>query len=156
MTTTDRSVVHDHFVVERTYPAAPERVFAAWTSREAKARWFGPDAEGDVVAEHTLDFRVGGREHMRGQVHDGPSYDFDATFYDIVDGRRIVWSYDMHLDGRRISVSVATVEVTPVAGGTRLVLTEQGAYLDGLDTNDQRRAGTEELLDALGASFDRP
>jgi hypothetical protein len=28
-------------------------------------------------------------------------------------------------------------------------MTEQGAFLDGLDTNDQRRAGTEQFLDDL-------
>jgi hypothetical protein len=56
----------------------------------------------------------------------------------------------MHLDGRRISVSVASIELTGVPGGTQLVMTEQGAFLDGLDTNDQRRQGTEEFLDTLG------
>jgi len=67
-----------------------------------------------------------------------------------VDNERIVWTYDMHMDGRRISVSLATVEVRPVAGGTNLVLTEQGAFLDGLDTNEARADGTRQFLDALG------
>jgi hypothetical protein len=61
-----------------------------------------------------------------------------------------VWSYEMHLDGRRISVSLATIEISSVPGGARLVLTEQGAYLDGLDTSAQREAGTVDLLDDLG------
>ena len=38
--------------------------------------------------------------------------------------------------------------------GTRLTYTEQGAYLDGLDTPEQREEGTAQLLDALGASLD--
>lgn len=76
-----------------------------------------------------------------------------ARYQDIVDGRRIVWSYDMHLDGRRISVSVATVEISGVPGGTELVYTEQGVYLDGLDTNAQRHEGTAEMLDKLGATL---
>jgi uncharacterized protein YndB with AHSA1/START domain len=33
---TDRSVTHGSFSVERTYPAAPQRVFAAWATLEAK------------------------------------------------------------------------------------------------------------------------
>ena len=37
--------------------------------------------------------------------------------------------------------------------GTRLVYTEQAAYLDGADTPEQRQAGTEQLLDALGESL---
>jgi hypothetical protein len=57
----------------------------------------------------------------------------------------------MKMDGQRISVSLATVEIAGTPGGTKLVLTEQGAFLDGLDTNDQRREGTEQFLDSLAA-----
>lgn len=148
MTAQPRSVVHDSFAIERTYPAAPERVFAAWASLETKSQWFGDD-EIESVDDHTLDFRPGGREHLSG-VAGAMKFDFDAIYHDIVAAERIVWSYEMHLNGARISVSVGTVELTPVPGGTRLVMTEQGAFLDGLDTNEQRRAGTEELLNNLG------
>ena len=41
----ERSVVHATFVVERDYPASPERVFEAWADPSAKERWFGPDEE---------------------------------------------------------------------------------------------------------------
>ncbi len=145
-----RSVTHDSFAIEREYPVAPERVFAAWATKEAKSRWFGGDDDIESVDEHTFDFRVGGGEHMAG-VAGGMKFDFDATYYDIVADSRIVWSYDMHLNGARISVSVGTVEISPVPGGTKLVMTEQGAFLDGLDTNEQRREGTEQLLNNLGA-----
>ena len=142
------SVVHDSFAIERTYPAAPEQVFAAWTTLDAKKQWFGNEAGIEPVGEQTLDFRVGGREHFSAKA-EGKLYDFDATYCDIVENERIVWTYDMHMDGRRISVSLATVEIAGTPGGTNLVMTEQGAFLDGLDTNDQRRAGTEQFLDNL-------
>ena len=45
----------------------------------------------------------------------------------------IVNSYAMHLDGKKISVSQACIELTPVDGVTKLVLTEYGDYLDGYD-----------------------
>lgn len=142
------SVVHDTFAIERTYQASPDRVFAAWATQAAKSQWFGGD--GDGTEEHTLDFRVGGRERLSGKIPDGPTFDYDAVYQDIVDGERVVWSFDMHLDGRRISVSVATVEITGVPGGAKLVFTEQGAFLDGLDTRAQREEGTAEMLDKLG------
>jgi uncharacterized protein YndB with AHSA1/START domain len=147
--TTARSVVHDSFTLERTYPATPDRVFAAWTSIEAKRHWFGNEEGLEPAGEHTLDFRVGGAEHLAVKA-EGVVYNFDATYCDIVDGERIVWTYDMRMDGRRISVSLATVEISPVAGGSQLVMTEQGAFLDGLDTNAQRAEGTEQFLDNLG------
>ena len=144
------SVVHDSFTIERTYPAAPERVFAAWASQEAKSQWFGDAGGVTATGDHTLEFEVCGSEHLAVKTPDGTTYTFDATFQDIVDNERIVWAYDMTVDGRRMSVSLGTVELEPVSGGTRLTMTEQGAYLDGLDTNEQRRQGTEELLAKLG------
>lgn len=143
------SVVHDSFAIERTYPASPARVFAAWATIEAKSHWFGSEEGLEPVGEHTLDFRPGGREQFSAKVQ-GSLFDFDSTYYDIVDEQRIVWAYDMKMDGRRISVSIGTVELFPAPGGTRLVLTEQGAYLDGLDTNEQREEGTRQFLDNLG------
>jgi uncharacterized protein YndB with AHSA1/START domain len=143
------SVVHDSFSIERTYPAPPERVFAAWATREAKLQWFGADEGLEQHGAYELEFRPGGREHFSAKF-EGSVYDFDATYYDIVDNERIVWAYDMHVDGRRMSVSIGTVQISGVPGGTQLVMTEQGAFLDGLDTNEQRRGGTEAFLDELG------
>ena len=69
---------------------------------------------------------------------------------DIVPDERIVYAYDMHLEDTRISVSLSTVELKPDGDATRLIYTEQGAYLDGLDSSEQRQGGTGGLLDALG------
>jgi uncharacterized protein YndB with AHSA1/START domain len=145
---TERSVVHSTFAVERTYDASPERVFAAWAESESKAQWFGDPEAG--ATEFELDFRVGGRELNRGTV-EGRSYTYEARYQDIVPNERIVYAYDMHLDDTRISVSLGTVELKPDGEGTRLTYTEQGAYLDGLDTPEQREGGTGQLLDALDA-----
>ncbi len=57
----------------------------------------------------------------------------------------------MYRDDARISVSVATVEFEAAGGGTKLTITEQGVFLDGLDTPAAREHGTGELLDTLAA-----
>jgi uncharacterized protein YndB with AHSA1/START domain len=141
---TERSVTHATFVLERNYDAPPARVYAAWADPDAKARWFGGAGEG----QYEMDFNVGGREHNSGTMGSN-TYAFDATYQDIVEDERIVYTYDMHLNGQRISVSVATIEFKPHGEGTHLVLTEQGAFLDGLDDPRMREQGTGGLLEAL-------
>jgi uncharacterized protein YndB with AHSA1/START domain len=147
-----RSVTHATFVIERAYNASPPRVFAAWANPAAKRRWFaGPD-DWDQ-GEYVLDFRVGGRERAGGGPKGGPVHRYDALYWDIVPNERIVSTYEMHLDDKRISVSLATVELRPEGAGTRLILTEHGAFLDGYDNPEQREQGTRELLDALEAAL---
>ena len=142
---TDRSVHHATVVVERRYAAAPTRVFAAWADPAVKAQWF---TSGDDVYELVL--RVGGWERISGTEPDGQPFRYEATYYDVVPAQRIVYAYEMYLAARRISVSLATIEFTPDKAGTLLVCTEQGAFLDGLDTPAQRQGGIASLLDRLG------
>jgi uncharacterized protein YndB with AHSA1/START domain len=146
---TERSVEHATLTFERTYGAAPAKVFAAWADPEAKARWFRGPEEWEI-GPHQLDFRVGGREVSSGGPQGGPVHTYTAIYLDIVPDTRIIYAYDMHEDETRISVSLATVQLEPVAAGTRLTLTEHGAFLDGLDLPARREQGTGALLDALG------
>jgi uncharacterized protein YndB with AHSA1/START domain len=140
----DRSATHTTFVIDRDYEAPAARVFAAWAQKTAKEQWFGtPDAE------HDLDFREGGREHLL-VVGNGSRYTYDALYEDIVPDERIVFTYTMHRDGNRMSVSVTTVELTESDAGTHLRYTEQGVFLDGEDTPEAREHGTAEMLDKLG------
>lgn len=135
-------------MIERTYEAEPARVFEAWSDPAAKARWFGPPQKPEGA--YSLDFQIGGREHLSIEQAAGPTYTFDAVYQDIVSGQRIIYTYDMHRDEARISVSVATVEIEKLGAGTRLTLTEQGVFLDGLDTPAEREHGTGALMDSLG------
>lgn len=151
---TERTVTHATFTLERTYDAPPARAFAAWSKAEAKARWFvGPDSW--ERADYQLDFKVGGRERLSGGPAGGPIHHYDAIYQDIVPNERIIYGYDMHLDDKRISVSLATVEFKPAGNGTRLIFTEQGAFLDGFDDPTLRERGTIDLLDNLGKELRR-
>jgi uncharacterized protein YndB with AHSA1/START domain len=145
-----RTVAHGTFVLERTYAHSPKTVFDAWSKRDAKNAWFG---EGDdfvtKVDTYELDFRVGGREYLDGPLPSGRRFEYDSIYSDIVEGRRIVTTYDVRIDGKRISVSLLTVEFEPAGSGTHLVMTEQGAFLDGIDTNDERIKGADDSLNQL-------
>ncbi len=149
----ERSTQHATFVIERRYDAAPARVFKAFADPTAKARWFsGPD-EWEKAGPSIFDFRVGGRETSRGGPAGGEIHAFNALYQDIVPNERIIYSYDMHLGDRRISVSLTTIEFKPSGAGTLLVFTEQGVFLDGYDDAGSREHGSGWLLDKLGETL---
>jgi uncharacterized protein YndB with AHSA1/START domain len=144
----DRSATHSTFVIERDYDASLAQVFAAWADVNAKGQWFG--AGGDEG--HALDFREGGRESFEVAAAGGV-YSYDALYEDIVPDERIVYTYNMHRDGKRMSVSVSTVELLAEDGHTHMRYTEQGVFLDGEDTPEKREHGTREMLDKLGLAL---
>jgi uncharacterized protein YndB with AHSA1/START domain len=138
---------HD-FTIERRFRQTPAQTFSAFADLELKQRWFGaPESWTDASLE--LDFRVGGSELSVGRDPGGALHEFRSRYHDIVDGERIVFAYDLLLDGRLLSVSLTTVEVRPDGGGTRLVFTEHGAFFDDLEDPAEREHGTGLLLDGL-------
>jgi uncharacterized protein YndB with AHSA1/START domain len=145
---TERSVTHGTFVIKRSYPASPARVFAAFATAEVKGRWFA-DPEDPQVTDYEFDFRIGGRERFISK-HEQGTFGYDSVYYDIVPGQRIITAYEMYSGDVRMSVSVATVEIAAEGTGAHLTYTEQGAFLDGIDKSENREHGTRELLDKLG------
>ena len=153
---TEQRVIHDTFVIERTYPTSVSRVFAAFTTKEAQDVWrdtgdLDPTEPSTESGDSEWDFRVGGHERF-GFGYQGVSQRYDATYYDIIPEQRIIYSYEMYADDVRSSVSVVTIEFVPVEGGTALAWTEQGAYLNGVDGAEApqlRRGGVSEMLDGL-------
>jgi len=148
----ERKTTQGNFTIERTFDAPVARVWPAFADLPAKQKWFhGPDS---TEEGHVMDFREGGRESSHGAFHDGVVHRFEATYYDIVPQQRIVYAYEMYLDDRRISVSLATLEFTVQGNKTQLVLTETGVFLDGFDKPELREQGTRELLEALAQSVE--
>ena len=148
-----RSVVHGAFHIERAYDATAEEVYKALSEEAAKSRWFiGPS--GWRLIERVMDFRVGGRERVQGRFDGGVTTTFDAVYHDIIPRERIVYTYEMRVDDRKISVSLATLQIKPDGERrAKLLVDEQGAFLDGYDDAGARERGTGDLLDKLGASL---
>jgi uncharacterized protein YndB with AHSA1/START domain len=148
-----RSVVHATFHLERTYDAPVVRVWKALTDQAAKSKWFGGPPDKWELLERHMDVRVGGTERASGRWEGGVVSTFDAIYHDVIPNERLVYSYVMHLDEKKISVSLATMELKADGAKTTLRVTEQGAFLDGYDDAGSREHGTGFLLDALGASL---
>jgi uncharacterized protein YndB with AHSA1/START domain len=147
------TVTHGTFVIERSYSATPERVFAAFSDPVKKRRWF-IEGKNNEAEKFEMDFRVGGTD--RSSYRMGANSPFPGTvisnetkYMDIVPNRRIVIAYTMSMGERRFSSSQATFELIPSEKGTSLVFTEQGAYFEGSDGLERREAGWHQLLEHL-------
>jgi uncharacterized protein YndB with AHSA1/START domain len=148
-----RSVTHATFHLERTYDTPVARVWKALTDETAKQGWFGGTPGSWELLERHMDVRIGGRERLKGRWKGGVVSTFDATYHDVVPNQQLIYTYEMHMDDRKISVSLATMQLKATGGKTTLNVTEQGAFLDGYDDAGSREHGTGFLLDALGASL---
>lgn len=138
---------HTSFVIERTFDAPVADVFHAWADPDLKRQW--SDCHAEHTVEYSLDFRPHGRETHRVRHPDHGEQLVEKLFFDIRPDRRIVFAYDISVGGRRLSVSLVTVEFTATAAGTDMVYTEQIAYLDGHQDLEQRIHGTGEGLARL-------
>jgi uncharacterized protein YndB with AHSA1/START domain len=156
-TMAEQSVIHSTFVIERTYPVKPERVFGAFSDPAKKRRWF---AEGDhhAVEHHEMDFRVGGKERVRFRLGEdtplkGIACTNDGSYLDIVRNHRIVVASTMSVAEKCISASLTTFEFLPSETGTDLIFTHQGAFFEGADGPEMREEGWRKLLEQLAAEF---
>jgi uncharacterized protein YndB with AHSA1/START domain len=162
------------FTVERDLAASPDRVFAAYAEPAQRRRWFR--IPGDPAdADYELDFRPGGHEVSRGRF--APTgvagteelIEYRSVFWDIVPGARLVFGYELVLDGVRRWVSLVTVELSALPGetlpdetlpdgsGTRLRHTEQYVLLayagDGAQDAAHLRGSTPLQLNGLAAAL---
>jgi uncharacterized protein YndB with AHSA1/START domain len=147
---TEPTVQHATTVLDRTYDASPARVFAAWADPAARVQW---DVPGDnwVIAEHEQDFRVGGRESSRFGPKGDAKYHSEGHYLDIVPDVRIISAGTMHEGETRISATLCTIELLAEAKGTRLILTDQSAFLGDREKPSDRETGWGAILDKLGA-----
>ena len=155
--TAEQAVVHNTFVIERSYPVRPERVFAAFADPAKKRRWF---AEGHhhEVEQFEMEFRVGGAERTlyrfgAGTPFPGTGLSNEGTYQDIVTNSRIVLASNMSLGDKRISASLATFELVPTEKGTDLIFTDQAAFFEGADGPQMREAGWRTLFDKLATEL---
>ncbi len=154
-----QSVIHSTFVIERSYPATPERVFAAFADPVKKRRWF-VEGEHHEVEHYELDFRVGGKERVRLILGEdtplnGIACTNDITYQNIVTNRRIVTASTMSIGEKCISASLVTFELAPSKAGTDLIFTHQGAFFEGADGPEMREEGWRKILDELAKEFAR-
>ncbi|MDT7838240.1 SRPBCC family protein [Aquabacterium sp. OR-4] len=110
--------------LRRVLRAPPERIYRAFTTPEAMAKWLPP--HGFVGQVHQMDVRVGGQWRMSFiNLGTGGAHSFGGTYLELAPPGRIRYTSvfdDANLPGEMVT----TVTLTPVFCGTELVATQAG------------------------------
>lgn len=141
------SPLHETIVLERTYPVAPARLFAAWASAEARLAWSAP--EGAQLVFDQEDFRPGGVERSRCGPAGNLIFALESRYIDIRQDRLIHWLETCRNGETLLAACLLTVEITAAPGGARLVLTDQVTAFEA-EMIAGNRAGWSAVLDNLG------
>ena len=148
MTTT----LHATLVFERKILAPVEVVFAALADPVERVKWGTPSETAVLIYDET-DFREGGQDHFRCGSKGNPNIHGVTSYFDIVHDRRIVSSETITVDGKRLCVSLTTLELTSDDKETKLKNTTQVISFIGQDMVNGYTSGTNASLDNLVTYF---
>lgn len=110
--------------LHRVLAAKPERVYRAFTDRDAMARWLPPD--GFIARVHEADVRVGGRYRMSfTNFTTGTSIGFGGEYLELKPNERL--RYTDQFDNPALPGKIeVTVTLKAVPSGTELHVEQKG------------------------------
>ena len=130
----------DQVTIERTFPTPPEVIWELWTRPEHFASWYGP--EGGTVPVVEMDVRVGGARLLCMEVqtpHGSRRMWFTGTYLEVVENELLVYTdamadehgnvmapEQMGMPAGHPAITEVRVELEPISGGTRMILTHVG------------------------------
>jgi uncharacterized protein YndB with AHSA1/START domain len=130
----------------RTYAAAPEKVWRAWTDPKAMMRWMRP-APGFTASVVESDLRVGGRYRIILKGPAGEELETVGVFREVIPNRKLVYTWTS--PNAPDQETVVTVTLTPSGAGTLFELRHDG--FPGTKTRDSHTAGWSSSLASLDA-----
>jgi len=133
--------------VRRTYPAARERVFRAWTDPAALREWSCP--VGFTVAEASVDLRVGGAYRIAMQPPDGEPNIAYGTYREVSPPERLVYTWQW--EGGEMGETLVTVEFRDLGGETEVVLVHE--LFPSTEVRDRHNEGWLSLLEHLAQAL---
>jgi uncharacterized protein YndB with AHSA1/START domain len=152
-------------VIERTYRATPDELWALWTTKDGFESWWGP--EGFRADVHAIEARAGGKLHY-DMVADSPemieamkqmgrpaSHETRGWFAEYSPHRRLVLMHMIDfLPGVTPYESTIEVDFLPLPAGTRMVVTLHPMH--NQDFSSQQAMGFTSQLTKLDRRFATP
>jgi uncharacterized protein YndB with AHSA1/START domain len=110
--------------LHRVFKSTPERIYAAFTSPAAMAKWLPPN--GYTCTVHAMDARVGGSYKMSfSDIGTGQGHSFGGDYVELVPGERL--RYTAVFDDPNLKGDMqTTVTLTPVSCGTEIHIVQEG------------------------------
>ena len=109
--------------LHRVLAAKPEKVYRAFTTPDAMARWLPPN--GFTCTVHQMDAKVGGTYRMSfTNFGTGKSHAFGGTYLELVPGERVCYT-DRFEDPGLPGEMKTTVTLKPVSVGTEVVIVQE-------------------------------
>lgn len=137
-TTAPKPEATHSLTVRRSFAAAPDRVFRAWTTPAEVKKWHSP---GEVeLAE--IDLRVGGRHRIHMRSPDGALHKVGGAYRVVEPPRKVVYTWQWEGDPVE---TLVTVEFVAKDSGTEFVLTH--ADLPSADARQHHEQGWIALID---------
>lgn len=110
--------------LHRVFRAPAERLYRAFLTAEALAKWLPP--HGFTCTVHQLDARVGGRFHMSfTNFSNGQSHSFGGEYLELSPNEQIRYT-DVFDDPNLPGQMITSISLTPVLCGTELKVVQQG------------------------------
>jgi uncharacterized protein YndB with AHSA1/START domain len=113
-----RAASEREIVVERTFRASPERIFAAYTDPKLVPRWWAPPGGSVRVVE--MDVRPGGKYRYVQQNRAGQELVFVGSYLEVKSPTQLVYTFEIEGQGNPVTT---TVDIQEEGTTTRVTLT---------------------------------
>jgi uncharacterized protein YndB with AHSA1/START domain len=134
-------------VITRLLDAPPMLVYKVWTEPEHMVRWMGP--KGFTAPSARLDVREGGQYRALIRSPEGKDYWFHGVYREVVENKRLVFTFAWEEDGERGLENLITLTFTEENGKTRMTFKQ--APFQSVEERDGHEGGWSEAFDKLTA-----
>jgi uncharacterized protein YndB with AHSA1/START domain len=131
--------------ITRVIPAAPQRVFEAWTDPRVLVDWFAP-ADQFTTIVHAVELRIGGRYRIEMVDPSGKPHTAIGVYKEIVPGERLAFTWKWE-ENPAMDDTLVTLDFLPHGEETELVLTHS-LFLTA-ETRDHHGKGWNGMMPRL-------